>query len=64
MDYYQNIEMKCSEDTAILRKFVERESIFKFLVGLNIGFNQVQVLGKEDLSFINDVFSIIQANKG
>ena len=53
--------MKCSEDAARLRKFVDREWIFKFLVGLNIEFDQVrvQVLRKEDLSSINEVFSII-----
>ena len=44
MNYYQNIQMKCSEDTAMLRKFLEREWIFKFLAGLNIEFDQVQVL--------------------
>ena len=61
MDYYQNLQMKCSEDAAMLRKFVDREWIFKFLVGLNIEFDQVrvQVLRKEDLSSINEVFSII-----
>ena len=65
MNYYQNIQMKCSEDTAMLRKFLEREWIFKFLAGLNIEFDQVQVLvlGKEDLSSINKVF-IIRVEKG
>ena len=50
----------------MLRKFVEREQIFEFLVGLNVEFDQVQVqvLGKEDLSSINEVFSIIQAEEG
>ena len=66
MDYYQNLQMKCSEDAAMLRKFVDRERIFKFLVGLNIEFDQVrvQVLRKEDLSSINEVFSIIRAEEG
>ena len=50
----------------MLRKFVEREQIFKFLTGLYVEFDQVrvQVLGKEDLSSINEVFSIIQAEEG
>ena len=66
MDYYQNLQMKCSEDAAMLRKFVDRERIFKFLVGLNIEFDQVrvQVLRKEDLSSINEVFSIIRGKEG
>ena len=28
VDYYQNIQMKCSKDSAMLQKFVERERIF------------------------------------
>ena len=58
--------MKCSEDATMLRRFVDRERIFKFLVGLNIEFDQVrvQVLRKEDLSSINEVFSIIWAEEG
>ncbi|KAL6334484.1 hypothetical protein AAG906_016029 [Vitis piasezkii] len=56
MDYYQNLQMKCSEDAAMLRKFIEREQIFEFLADLNVEFDEVrvQVLGKEDLSSINE----------
>lgn len=66
MDYYQNLQMKCSEDAAMLRKFIEREQIFEFLADLNVEFDEVrvQVLGKEDLSSINEVFSIIGAEEG
>ena len=66
MDYYQNLQMKCSEDDAMLRKFVEREKIFRFLSSFNVEFDQVrvQVLGKDDLSSINEVFSIIRAEEG
>ena len=62
----KNLQIKCSEDAAMLRKFVEREQIFEFLVGLNVEFDQVQVqvLGKEDLSSINEVFSIIRVEEG
>ena len=51
LDYYQNFQMKCSEDAAMLLKSVERERLFEFLAGLNLKFNQVrvQVLGKETL---------------
>ena len=66
MDYYQNLQMKCSEDDSMLRKFVEREKIFGFLSSLNAEFDQVQVqvLGTDDLSSINEVFSIIRAEEG
>ena len=43
MDYYQNLQMKCSEDAAMLRKFVEKEQISKFLNALIVEFDQVQV---------------------
>ena len=51
--------MKCNED----EKFVEREWIFEFLIGLNVEFDQVrvQVLGKEKL---NEVISMIHAEEG
>ena len=66
MDYYQNLQMKCSEDAAMFRKFIEREQIFEFLADLNVEFDEVrvQVLGKEDLSSINEVFSIIGVEEG
>ena len=61
VDYYQNIQMKCSKDSAMLQNFVERERIFEFLARLNVEFDQVlvQVLRKEVLPSINEVFSII-----
>ena len=43
MDYYQNLQMKCSEDVAMLRKFVEKKWISEFLNGLIVEFDQVQV---------------------
>ena len=41
MNYYQFIQMKDSQDAAILKRFVEKERIFEFLVGLNLEFDQV-----------------------
>ena len=60
LDYYQNIKMKCNEDAAMMLKFVERERIFDFFAGLNVEYDQVkvQVLGKEDLPPLNEVFSL------
>ena len=50
----------------MLLKFVERERIYEFLAGLNAEFDQVrvQVLGKEDVPSLSEVFSIIRAEEG
>ena len=47
-------------------KYVERERIFDFLAGLNVEYDQVkvQVLGKEDIPPLNELFSIIRIEKG
>ena len=42
IDYYQNIEMKCSEDVVMILEYVERERIFYFLAGLNVKYDQVK----------------------
>jgi hypothetical protein len=66
LDYYQDFKMQCSEDAVILKNYVERERIFEFLAGLNIEFDQmrVQILGKESLPSLNEVFSVIRAEEG
>ncbi|KAL6319987.1 hypothetical protein AAG906_037064 [Vitis piasezkii] len=58
--------MKCNKDTTMMLKFVKRERIFDFLTGLNVEYDKVkvQVLGKEDLPPLNEVFSIIRAEEG
>ena len=43
MDIYQNIQMKCSDDASLLKRFVENDRIYDFLIGLNMEFNHVQV---------------------
>lgn len=50
IDHYQCIQMKCSEDATLLKRFVEKDIIYDFLAGLNIEFDavRVQILGKED----------------
>jgi len=57
--------MQCSDDVVILKKYKEIERIFEFLAGLNIKFNQVrvQILGKESLPLLNEVFSLIRAEE-
>ena len=66
LDYYQNFKIECSKDATMLQKFVEREMIFEFLIWLNVEFDQVwvSVLGKESSPILNEVFSIIWAEKG
>ncbi|KAJ9552519.1 hypothetical protein OSB04_016564 [Centaurea solstitialis] len=66
LDYYHSIQMKNSEDVASLIKFIEGERIYEFLAGLNMEFDQVQiqVLGKEELPTLNEVFAIIRGEEG
>ena len=50
----------------MLLKFMERERIYEFLAGLNAKFDQVrvQILGKEEVPSLSEVFSIIRAEEG
>ena len=66
LDYYQDFKMKCSDDATILKNYVERERIFEFLAGLNMEFDpvRVQILGKESMPSLNEVFSVIRAEEG
>ena len=53
--------MKNGEDVAMFHTFIEREWIFEFLVGLNVEHDQV--LGKDSLASLNEVFLIIRAKE-
>ena len=66
LNHYQSLKMKCSEDIALQRRFVENERIYDFLAGLNLEFDpvRVQILGKDDLPSLNEVISLIRAKKG
>ncbi|KAJ8752056.1 hypothetical protein K2173_001083 [Erythroxylum novogranatense] len=44
MDHYQCIQMTCSEDASILKRFVERDRIYDFLAGLNLEFDAVRAI--------------------
>lgn len=48
------------------RKFIEGERIYEFLAGLNMEFDEVrvQILGKEELSSLNEAFVIIRREEG
>ena len=58
--------MKCSEDAAIQKKFVEKERTYDFLTRLNVEYDtvRVQILGKIDLPFLNEAISIMRAEEG
>jgi len=49
LDQYQNLKMKCTNDSIALAQFLERVRIFKFLSGLNPEFDpiRIQILEKE-----------------
>ena len=53
--------MMCSEDAALLKRFVEKEKIFKFIPGLNMEYDQKQsqVLGKDELPSLNETIFMI-----
>ena len=54
--------MLCNEDATTLISILERDNIVEFFVCLNPKYDQmrVQSLGKEKLSSLNEVFSMIR----
>ena len=66
LDHYQCLKMRCSEDAALHKRFVEKERTYDLLVGLNMEFDavKVQILGKEELPSLNEVISLIRAEEG
>ena len=61
LDHYQCLKMMRSEDAALLKRFVEKEKIFKFIPGLNVEYDQKQsqVLGKDELPSFNETIFMI-----
>ena len=58
--------MKCSDDVAIQKWFIEKERIYDFLSSLNLEFDavRVQILGKEDHPSLNETIAIVRAKEG
>ena len=56
---YNKYEWKSSEDYEHNRKMVENNRIYKFLVGLNVKFDEVRgrIIGRVPLSSIGEIFS-------
>nr|KYP43794.1 hypothetical protein KK1_034774 [Cajanus cajan] len=65
LDQYQNLKMKCIADSDTLTKFLERVRVFKFLHGLNSEFDPipVQILGKNKLPSLSEVFHIVRGEE-
>lgn len=57
--------MECNKDAAALKKFLEKKRAYQFIAGLNAEFDQVrvQILGKEDMSSLNEVISLVVAKE-
>lgn len=57
--------MKCSDDVALVKSFVEKDKIYEFLAGLNRVFDlvRVQVLWKEDLPSLNEIIATIRGEE-
>ncbi|XP_052175351.1 uncharacterized protein LOC127790104 [Diospyros lotus] len=57
--------MKCSEDVATITAIFERDRVVEFLVDLNADFDQVrvQVLGKDKIPSLNEVFTIVRSEE-
>jgi hypothetical protein len=62
LDHYQNLQTKCVADAITIRKMIEEEPIYEFLAGLNSEYDPVfvQILGKDPLSSLREVFSHVQ----
>lgn len=65
-DHYQCIQMECNADIVTLKRFVEKDRTFEFFAGLNVKFDAVgdQILGKENLSSLNETIFIVRAKEG
>lgn len=64
LDHYRVFDMKCTEDAAILKKFITKDRIYEFLAGLNPEFDQVrvQVLSK-DTSSLEEAISMVRTEE-
>ena len=65
LDLFYNMEWKCAEDNAHYCKILEKERAFDFLAGLNKELDEVrgQILGKEPLPSVREIFSEVQREK-
>lgn len=62
MDLYKKVKLSSSGNTQALLQEKERYLIFEFIVGLNMEV-LVQILRRETLSSLNEIFSIVQGEE-
>ena len=57
--------MTFTTNSTTLTQFIERMRIFKFLFGLNFEFDpiRIQILGKENLPSLSEVFYIVRGEE-
>ena len=65
LDHYRVIKIKCPEDAAVLKDFIEQDRVYDFLVGLNPEFDQVriQILGKQEVPCFKEVVVLIRGEE-
>ncbi|TXG60888.1 hypothetical protein EZV62_012251 [Acer yangbiense] len=65
LDLYQNVEMESATDTARLKDLLEKERVFKFLLGLNPEFEQVcdRTLGRETFPDLDQAFALVRGDE-
>ena len=65
LDLFNDYEWKSSEDCKHFKKTVEDNHIFKFLIGLNMEFDEVRgrIIGRQPLPSIGEVFSEVRREK-
>ncbi|KAJ1424705.1 hypothetical protein SESBI_11409 [Sesbania bispinosa] len=63
--YMKVIKAKCTEDSALLKEYIEQDKVYDFLVGLNPEFDQVriQILGKQKVPCFNEVVAIVRSEE-
>ncbi|KAJ1400177.1 hypothetical protein SESBI_29737 [Sesbania bispinosa] len=65
LDHYRVIKTRCSEDSAILKEYIEQDRVYDFLVGMNAEYDHVriQILGKEKVPGLNEVIAIVRSEE-
>jgi len=62
LDIYEEIKWGCAKDSIQYKTLVEKEQIYKFLLGLNKDLDEVRgwILGKKPLPKVQEVFSKVR----
>ena len=62
LDVYEEIQWTCTDDSKQYKELVEKDRIYKFLLGLNKDLDEVRgrILGKKPLPKVREVFSEVR----